>query len=132
MWCVGSIHNRILEMLASYAFFMQPLNVKKISQKMLNFRIFCYFFISRKKAFLLAFTIYLSEIDQIKSVCGFWDLYEKLSSFPKKNFIGKKFSNYFDPKNIFSDDVYKSKTLYLSFIVCYKAIGTIRFNFGDY
>ena len=80
----------------------------------------------------MAFTIYLSEIDQIKSVCEFWDLHEKLSSFPKKNFIGKKFSNYFDPKNIFSDDVYKSKTLYLGVIVCFKAIGAVRINFGVY
>ena len=57
------------------------------------------------------FTLYLSEIDQIKIVCEFWDLYEKLSIFPKKSFLVKKFRFFFDPKNIFSDDVYKSKTL---------------------
>ena len=74
----------------------------------------------------------MSEIDQIKSVCEFCDLYKKLSIFQKKKFIGKKFSNYFDPKNIFSDDVYKSKTMYLGVIVCFKAIGAIRINFGVY
>ena len=80
----------------------------------------------------MAFIIYLSEIDQIKSVCEYLDLYKKLSIFQKKNFIGKKFSNYFDPKNIFSDDVYKSKTFFLGVIVCFKAIGAIRINFGVY
>ena len=80
----------------------------------------------------MAFTIYLSEIDQIKIVCEFWDLYKKLSIFPKKKYIGKIFFNYFDPKNIFSDDVNKSKTLYLGVIECFKSIGAIRFNFGYY
>ena len=80
----------------------------------------------------MAFTIYLSEIDQIKIVCEFCDLYKKLSIFPKKYFIGKNFFNYFEPKNIFSDDVYKSNTLYLGVIVCFKAIGAIRINFGVY
>ena len=77
------------------------------------------------------FTLYLSEIDQIKSVSEFWDLYEKLSIFPKK-IISEKFLIFFEPKNIFSDDVFKSKTLYFGVIECFKAIGTIRFNFGDY
>ena len=80
----------------------------------------------------MAFTIYLSEIDQIKSMCEFLRLIWETLDFSKKNFIGKKFSNFFDPKNIFSDDVYKSKTLYLGVIVCFKAIGAIRINFGVY
>ena len=80
----------------------------------------------------MAFTIYLSEIDQIKSVSKFWDLYEKHSIFPKKILLGKSFDFFFDPKNILSDDVYKSKTMYLGVIECFKSIGAIRFNFGDY
>ena len=51
----------------------------------------------------MAFTKYLSEIDQIKSVSEIWDLYEKHSIFPKI-FISGKFLICFDPKNIFSDD----------------------------
>ena len=79
----------------------------------------------------MAFTKYLSEIDQIKSVSEIWDLYGKHSIFPKK-FISGKFLIFFDQKNIFSDDVYKSKTLQHRGNKCYKAIGVIRFNFGDY
>ena len=79
----------------------------------------------------MAFTKYLSEIDQIKSVSEIWDLYEKHSIFPKKIYYGK-FLIFFDPKNIFSDDVYKSKTLQHRGNKCYKAIGAIRVNFGDY
>ena len=79
----------------------------------------------------MAFTIYLSEIDQ-KRVCVNFETYMKNSRVFQKKFYWKKFSNYFDPKNIFSDDVYKSKTLYLGVIVCFKANGAIRINFGVY
>ena len=79
----------------------------------------------------MAFTIYLSEIDQ-KRVCVNFGTYMRNSRVFQKKFIGKKFSNYFGPKNIFSDDVYKSKTLYFGVIECFKAIGAIKFNFGDY
>ena len=80
----------------------------------------------------MAFTKYLSEIDQIKSVSEIWDLYEKHSIFPKKNLLGKNFRFFFDPKNIFSDDVYKSKTLQHRGNKCFKAIRANRVNFGDY
>ena len=79
----------------------------------------------------MAFTIYLSEIDQIKIVCEFWDLYEKLSSFPRKILLGKNFLIILTQK-IFSQTMYKSKTLYLGVIVCFKAIEAIRINFGVY
>ena len=68
---------------------------KKNLQKMPIFHILCHFLgnfsISRKRTFLMVFTIYLSEIDQIKSVCEFWNLYEKLSIFTKKNLLEKNF-----------------------------------------
>ena len=52
--------------------------------------------------------------------------------FQKKILLGKNFRFFFDPINIFSDDVYKSKTFYLGVIECFKLIGAIRFNLGDY
>ena len=87
-----------------------------------NFRIFCYFFISRKRSILYGF-YNIFEWDRPNKDCVWilWLIWETLE-FSKKNFIGKKFSNFFDPKNIFSDDVYKSKTLYLGVIVCFKRL----------
>ena len=52
--------------------------------------------------------------------------------FFQKKFISGKFLIFFEPKNIFSDNVYKSKTLQHRGNKCFKAIGAIRFNFGDY
>ena len=59
-------------------------------------------------------------------------IYMRNSRFFQKKFYWEKFSNYFDPKNIFSDDVYKSKTLQHRGNKCFKAIGAIRVNFGYY
>ena len=53
------------------------------------------------------------------------------SRFLKKYLLWKIF-DFFDSKNIFSDDVYKSKTLQHRGNKCFKAIGAIRVNFGDY
>ena len=59
-------------MLASYAFFMQPLHVKKNFTKNVKFPHFLLFINKpEKETFFMAFTIYLSEIDQIEIVCEF-------------------------------------------------------------
>ena len=56
----------------------------------------------------MAFTKYLSEIDQIKSVSEIWDLYEKHSIFPKKILLGKNFLIILTQK-IFSQTMIKSQ-----------------------
>ena len=80
----------------------------------------------------MAFTIYLSDIDQIRVCLNFGTYMRNSQFFQKKILLGKNFLIILTQKNIFSDDVYKSKTLYLGVIVCFKAIGAIRINFGVY
>ena len=58
--------------------------------------------------------------------------YMRNTRFFQKKFISGKFFRYFDPKNIFSDDVYKSKTLQHRGNKYFKAIRAIRVNFDDY
>ena len=109
---------------------------KKISQKMPNFRILFHFLdnfsISRKRSLLDGFYNIFEWYRPNKECVWILGLIWETREFSKKKIIGKKFSNFFDPKNIFWDDVYKSKTLYLGVIVCFKAIGAIRINFGVY